>query len=215
MPLPVILWGAAAALGLWAVHEFFSEDEKEKIEDKRIVILGDRAVGKTHLYDFLEKGKVPTSYEQTPIYGIEKLGLKIGKFNISGTDVRGSENRGSHHSRWQDAMKEVDFLFYLVDAHKTLIEKDVTKIKNECLLIIRFLKENDNKKPDHIFIIGSHMDKIPNKNQKHENDFHTIKTIEEFRKELNRLNIKNTTILGNLRTDESAAKLVQEIIRSI
>ena len=52
MPLPVILWGAAAALGLWAVHEFFSEDEKEKIEDKRIVILGDRAVGKTHLYDF-------------------------------------------------------------------------------------------------------------------------------------------------------------------
>lgn len=209
---------AAAVVGvaaLAAANEIFSQEEEKELINKKIVILGERGVGKSHLYSFLKEGKVPTSHEQTPISGVKKLGLRVEKFRLDGTDVAGGDSSGNYHSPWQAAMEGADFVLHLVDASK-LLNKESTRFELDSSLIVRFLKENKEKERENfpcLFIVGSHMDKIASAEKyiTYEEAFSKIEAIQKFTKELGGLGVKNRICLGSLNENMAAAKFVKDI----
>jgi GTPase SAR1 family protein len=137
---------------------------------KKIAVLGERAVGKTHLITFLTTGSVPEQYKQTVRpetaserrFQLEKLDLKIKETrDLSGSDAA--------YAEWKSLFDESDIVLYLLRVDK-LMSGDAyaeARVRKDMKHIGAWLAER-NPRPQ-FFIVGTHCDltdpdftKLPN-----------------------------------------------------
>ncbi len=155
------LIGGGVILASAAATYYFWEKIKKKVLGKNIVVLGQRASGKTTLLNYLMTGEVVTEYEQTI------LGKKIRKtknfklselpWRISSTmmDVGANED---NYKKWRELVRNADVVVYTFRADLWSAEPDLQErnIENQLALI-----KNELKPTTHTFIVGTHLDKEP------------------------------------------------------
>ncbi|MFW2555726.1 hypothetical protein [Aliarcobacter butzleri] len=202
MPLPVIGWviagvvsAVAAAYGAYKYNsdeEFNSEEESKKYEFESTILIGAQKVGKTHLANWLNFGKLLNEYIPTTN---EK---QIGSF----LDIRGGEIQVND---WENKIKDKKNIFYLLDMEKFINEEEYASSSYDNIVInhISIFTENftpkglmDNK---NLIIIGTHLDKI--------DEDRAQKIIDRLHNELDNLKI----IYGSLKTEEDAFKLQKDL----
>ena len=90
MVLPIWAAYAVAGLAISGVSSYFIYNNWEKLKKlfngKSIVILGQRATGKTTLLNYLLKGEITLKHEAT--IGVEKVKISKKKLADLGWDVR-------------------------------------------------------------------------------------------------------------------------------
>lgn len=129
---------------------------------KRLAVLGQREVGKTHLITFLSTGSIPRSYRQTPYpekagkrrFDLRELDLRLKET----TDVPGSKDS---YAQWKKEHDQADVVLYLFRADRlmagdTAIE---TRVRDDLHHIGRWLSERPTRPP--FFLIGTFCDLDP------------------------------------------------------
>ena len=203
MPLPIIVvpvaavvWGvglSATAAGVgYTIYKKWDKIKKF-FNGKRVIILGQRASGKTTLLTFLMTGKLPISPEQTigkikikkeKNLSMKDLGLDVKMIKLAkhSYDLGGSSD---NHQNWKHEVEKSDILIYLfrVDLWKIKphdIEKNIQQDLN-------VLKDVVFKKKDMMVrVIGTHIDLDPDFNINDE-----AKYREEIANEAFVMNIQN------------------------
>ena len=128
------------------------------LKGKRLAVLGARAVGKTHLLQFLTTGSIPEGYKQNPSqktaprrFQLKELDLKIKE----GIDVPGSPDA---YAEWKELHDQADIVFYLLRAdHLIAGDDDVEHRVRADLRHIGGWLEARKPRP-RFFIIGTHCD---------------------------------------------------------
>ena len=166
MPLPIILLvvaGVAALIGGGVALAWNWNDIVVSLSGKQVAILGERAVGKTHLASFLATGTIPEDYQQTVMpektssnrQQLKDLDLKIKK----SLDLPGAKES---YSDWKSLCETADVVLYLLRADRILArDREVgRRVKADVRHIGEWLKERDGAMP--LYIIGTHCDLDPN-----------------------------------------------------
>ncbi|MFB2895409.1 hypothetical protein ACE1CI_21100 [Aerosakkonemataceae cyanobacterium BLCC-F50] len=111
----VVLAFVAGISGTTTVFKW--EDINYALRGKRIGILGDKAVGKTTLFNYLRDGKKPENYIQTLKDTLDKKeiinnfeGLGVNILFRKTTDISGSED---FYPAWKEIFLNSDIIFYL------------------------------------------------------------------------------------------------------
>lgn len=195
MVLPIWAAYAVAGLAISGISSYFIYNNWEKLKKlfngKSIVILGQRATGKTTLLNYLLKGEITLEHEAT--IGVKKVKVTKKKLADLGWDVRLNSIQNdysgvtSNYEQWLKALKNADIFIYLFkidewilneDSVETQIEKDITNIQKEL---------NDKDIP--MFIIGTHLDLL--KGIEFNSQQEKIKLIDEIQNEPFFKNIKS------------------------
>ena len=130
MVFPLLVWGAA--VGVAAVISYFTYDNWDEIvkyfDGKKIVILGQRASGKTTLLHFLLKGKIPETPGAT--IGVDNVsvdGKSLKELNLevklSNTQKDFSGCNGSYES-WITGAAKAHLLVYLFRIDEWILNTD-------------------------------------------------------------------------------------------
>lgn len=130
-----------------------------KFKGKKLAILGEREVGKTHLLTFLTSGSIPGSYTQT----MRPDKVPSRRFQLRELDLKIKETRdlrGSHdaYADWKTLSLEADVIFYLFRIDK-LMEHDAEaedRVRKDMKQIAGWLAER--RPPAPVFLIGTHGD---------------------------------------------------------
>jgi hypothetical protein len=137
------------------------EDIKFALDGKKIAVLGARAVGKTTLLTYLEKGILIEKYKQTlDRQEVERTRIKLSALDIrlkKTDDVSGDQ---SAYAAWKDLFDTSDLIFYIVRTDK-LLKRDSTtekRCEDDLKQIHGWIKSNSKQQ---IFIIGNHWDDDP------------------------------------------------------
>lgn len=162
MPIPVLIWIAAAALLAGTVVALNWDVIQQEFKGKRLAVLGARGVGKTHLVKFLTTGSIPTECPQT--LAPEKapgrrFQLKDLEINILETlDISGSKDA---YSEWKEQHDKADVVFYLLRADRLIAgDTDVeVRVRNDLRHIGGWLEAREPRPC--FFIIGTHCDCDP------------------------------------------------------
>ena len=161
--------GLAAIVGYW-----LSDSQKQKLNGKKIAILGARGSGKSRLFEFIatdELGDV-SQYNQTKSqesvgkkYGIEEITKDFGGFSITfdllhSYDVGGSE---ANYEVWKKGVANANFLLYLVNSQKLLAKTRESKeyhqtIKSDIQTIAEIARGNNQL--ENICIVATFFDKL-------------------------------------------------------
>lgn len=166
MPLPLVPIIIALAVGGVAGGVVVSnlENIAYALQGKKIAVLGARAVGKTTLLKYMEKGILIERYKQTlDKKEIERTRLKLGDLDIllkKTDDVSGGE---SSYSVWEKLFHEADLVLYIVRTDMLLKHDSNTEKRTEKDLeqIRIWNKKGDSKKQKQFFIVGNHWDTDP------------------------------------------------------
>lgn len=164
MPLPLIPIFIALAVGGVAGGAVASnwENITYALKGKKIAVLGARAVGKTTLLKYLEKGILIERYKQTlDKQEIERTRIKLGELDIrlnKTDDVSGDK---AAYGAWKKLFEEADLVLYVIRTDMLLKHDSSTEKRAEDDLrqIQGWLKECDSKKQ--FFIVGNHWDSDP------------------------------------------------------
>lgn len=214
MVLPIWAAYAVAGLAISGVSSYFIYNNWEKLKKlfngKSIVILGQRATGKTTLLNYLLKGEITLEHEAT--IGVKKVKVTKKKLADLGWDVRLNSTQNdysgvtSNYEQWLKALKNADIFIYLFkidewilneDSVETQIEKDITSIQKEL---------NDKDIP--MFIIGTHLDLL--KGIEFNSQQEKIKLIDEIQNEPFFKNIKSRLNTENSKTYLHFGNMIDE-----
>lgn len=192
------------------------------LRGKKIAVLGARAVGKTTILKYMEKGILIEQYKQTLApEAIEKTRIKLGDLDIilkKTTDVSGSE---SAYAGWKKLFDESDIILYIVRTNQLLkSDPDTTKRCEKDLKQIKlWIKESQKQKQ--FFIVGNHWNDDP------EYKKITDETRGDYDDRFKALPVVKTMIqlagglatvkvaLGSLATKEDAGLLVKRIFEQV
>lgn len=162
MPLPIVaVWIAVAVLTVLTGTTIAIkwDDIVVKFKGKRLVVLGARGVGKTHLVKFLSTGSIPAEYKQTVApekvssrrFHLKELDLKLKE----SLDVSGDK---AAYGEWKELHDQADVIFYLLRADRLIAgDPEVEARVRDDLKHIGGWLEARNPRP-RFFIIGTHCD---------------------------------------------------------
>lgn len=224
MPLPLIPIVIALAVGGVAGGAVASnwENITYALKGKKIAVLGARAVGKTTLLKYMEKGILIERYKQTlDKQEIERTRIKLGDLDIrlkKTDDVSGDK---AAYGVWKKLFEEADLVLYVVRTDMLLKHDSSTEKRAEDdLKQIQFwIKECNSKKQ--FFIVGNHWDTDP--------DFENLTSsqigdyVDRFRllpvvKKMTQLAGGAATVkvaLGSLATEKDSDTLIATIFRQV
>lgn len=136
-----------------------------KFKGKNVAVFGERAVGKTHLIQFLTTGSLPTEYKQT--IGAQRTKSRrfpLRELNLSvksTLDLPGGEGA---YSEWMKVCDEADIVLYLLRADRLIAGDRAVegRVRKDVQHISEWLdeREKQSSRPD-FFIIGTHCDLDP------------------------------------------------------
>ncbi|MFB6348357.1 GTPase domain-containing protein [Moraxella sp. ZJ142] len=208
MVLPLII-GAALIGGLWFVASQWS--------GKHIAVLGGRGVGKTTFIEYLKTKRIRSDYHQTAtVDKYEAMKVRIEGITLyisSGYDVSGAKG---NHEEWRKQIEKADIVFYLLDINKVL-RKDERYIKNTEQDLDE-IKDSIARRQEKmtVFLIANHADEQPdytNNFTKFEEKVGKQRILEQAV-----INLGGTkyckVIIGSLKNEEQAKKLVTNILKS-
>lgn len=159
--LPLVVWISVAVVSLLMGTTIVLKWDEivTALKGKRLAVLGDRKVGKTHLIKFLATGSIPLKYEQTldpdkvsgRRFQLKELDLKIkDMLDVSGNKLA--------YNEWKKLHDEADIVFYLLRADH-LIAGDVSvegRVREDLRQIGGWLEARTPRSP--FFIIGTFCD---------------------------------------------------------
>ena len=158
--IPILIIFGVVALGTVVALNW--DDLVINLKGKKLAVLGEREVGKTHLCQFLSTGTIPDKYEQTldpePVgnrrFKLQDLDLKIKKTK----DVAGDKVA---YGEWKKLFDEADVVLYLFRADKIILgdKRTEERIRDDMRHIGQWL-DTRSKRP-HFFLIGTHCDLDP------------------------------------------------------
>lgn len=139
---------------------------------KKVVILGQRATGKTTLLKFLQTGEMTLSHQAT--IGVSKIKqTKEGKQKLKDLNwtvklakiQKDYAGTTGDYSAWKEGLKEADVFIYLFNIKDWLNENSKEQVEQQLLKDAEELsKVIDYKKNIPIFIIGTHLDQLDQRN---------------------------------------------------
>lgn len=159
-PFVVAAWlgGAAALTGIVTYLNW--EMIKKKVLGKSIVILGQRATGKTTLLNYLLKGEITLKHEAT--LGVRKVRTSKKKLAELGWDVRLNSIQKDYsgvtanYEQWLKALKNADIFIYLFKIDEWILDEGY--VENQIEKDIKNIQKELNGKNIPMFIIGTHLD---------------------------------------------------------
>jgi energy-coupling factor transporter ATP-binding protein EcfA2 len=224
MPLPFIPIVIALAVGGFAGGAVVSnwENITYALKGKKIAVLGARAVGKTTLLKYMEKGILIERYKQTlDKQEIERTRIKLGDLDIllkKTDDVSGDK---AAYGVWQKLFEEADLVLYVIRTDMLLKHDSATEKRAEDDLrqVQSWIKECNSKKQ--FFIVGNHWDSDP--------DFKNLTPdqmgnyVDRFRalpvvKKMTQLAGGAATVkvaLGSLATEKDSDTLISAVFRQV
>jgi hypothetical protein len=130
---------------------------------KRVAVLGERGVGKSHLLQFLATGSIPASYKKTS--KPEKVGSRrfaLKDLNLKLRDTRDLPGDEDFRGEWKQAYDSADLVLYLVRADRLLAGHEATEVRarEDLQQLEMWRKEADGARP-RLFIIGTFCDEDP------------------------------------------------------
>jgi energy-coupling factor transporter ATP-binding protein EcfA2 len=225
MPLPLIpifiaLFVAGVGVGGTVVSNW--ENITYTLKGKKIAVLGARAVGKTTLLKYMEKGILIERYKQTlDKQEIERKRIQLGDLDIwlkKTDDVSGDK---AAYGVWKKLFEEADLVLYVVRTDMLLKHDSSTEKRTEDDLrqVQSWIKECNSKKQ--FFIVGNHWDSDP--------DFKNLTPdqmgnyVDRFRalpvvKRMTQLAGGAATVkvaLGSLATERDSETLITTIFRQV
>lgn len=224
MPLPLFPIVIAFTVGGVAGGAVASnwENIMYEIEGKQIAVLGARAVGKTTLLKYMEKGILIERYKQTlDKQEIERKHIQLGNLDIKlkkTDDVSGSKDA---YGVWKKLFEESDLILYIVRTDMLLKHDSKTekRVEDDLRQIQDWIKECKSKKQ--FFIVGNHWDTDPgfkNLTPSQMGDY-----VDRFRalpvvKKMTQLaggTAKVKVALGSLATEKDSDTLITTIFRQV
>ncbi|MBE9402049.1 50S ribosome-binding GTPase [Acinetobacter albensis] len=201
MVAPVILaaWlGGAALTGIvgYLAYENW-ETIKKKVSGKSIVILGQRATGKTTLLNYLLKGEITFKHEAT--IGVKKVKISKKQLADLGWNVRLNSTQNdysgvtSNYEQWLKALKNADIFIYLFKTDEWILDEG--SVETQIEKDIKNIQKDLNGKNIPMFIIGTHLDLL--EGIEFDTQEEKIKLIDELQNEAFFKNIKSRLNAGN------------------
>lgn len=228
-----MFWFAVpVVLGLFALGAFLSKEQKEKLDGKKIAILGARETGKSRFFEYIATEKLATNvddYEQTrtrenvakkyslssPTVTRQIDGISITFDLAESIDVGGGANS---YGDWQKVIQSADFLLYLVDLHQLVhdktypdvIQHDIESIKKEVH------KKNDTNGFNKLVLVANKSDKVKTRtgNAVDEDVFANHPAIQESVLRLGGTD-KCKFVVGSLKDESTAKELLKNILNKI
>jgi len=163
MPLPfipIVIAFAVGAAGTTVVCKW--DDIVYALKGKKIAVLGARAVGKTTLLKYIEKGILIERYKQTlDRQEVERTRVKLGDLDIrlrKTDDVSGDQ---AAYGAWKSLFDASDLIFYIVRTDKLLKHDSATekRCEDDLKQIQGWIKESTTRKQ--FFIVGNHWSSDP------------------------------------------------------
>ena len=195
---------------------------RQKLRGKRIAVLGEHAVGKTKLIEFLTTGTFSPEYIETAEptkeagrkFQLRDLELKIDDI----IDFSGGEE---WYPLWEQQFKKADIVFYLFKANEYFSGNKQTqnRVHQDLGQIDIWFRENKNHNPIY-FLVGTHCDLIPGYSENASKSNARARFNEELlkypiAKEL-KLHVDATRIkLGSTLNPENAEELVYRLFHQI
>lgn len=200
MVAPIVLaWLGAAALtsivGYLAYENW--ETIKKKVAGKSIVILGQRATGKTTLLNYLLKGEITLKHEAT--IGVKKVKISKKKLADLGWDVHLKSIQNdysgvtSNYEQWLKALKNADIFIYLFKIDEWILDEG--SVENQIEKDIKNIQKELNGKNIPMFIIGTHLDLLEGIEFNSEKE--KLKLIDDLQDEVFFKNIKSRLNVDN------------------
>lgn len=224
--LPIIILGVTALTGV-AVGAWFLIPEK--LNGKKIAILGARASGKTRFFEYIATQELgdPNNYTQTKArqsvgnhYNVAKTifqadGKEI-EFNlVHSLDVAGGEVA---YNEWKKVAKDANYLLYLIDAERLLNPNNSqdysTTIKKDIETIDDIVRQSTY---DKLAIVLTHCDKIEDYYRDYDNFYSKIKKnriIAETTLKLGGTD-KCKLIIGSLKDTKEAEILFKKVLEAL
>lgn len=222
MPLPLIPIVIALAVGVTGGVVVSSnwENMMYALKGKKIAVLGARAVGKTTLLKYLEKGILIERYKQT-LNKQEVERIKLSDLDIllkKTDDVSGSKDA---YGVWKKLFEEADLILYIVRTDMLLKHDSSTEKRAEDDLeqIQRWIKDFQSKKQ--FFIVGNHWDTdpvfknlTPDKRGNYEDRFRALPVVRRMT-QLAGGAATVKVVLGSLATEKDANELITSIFQQV
>lgn len=189
---------------------------------KKVTILGERGTGKTHLFHFLQHGKIPKGYIPTESLNKKenfttKIKSSVGK-NVAFEDSVDVSGDDTFLNVWRDSCENADWIIYLLRADKVMASDmtSLNRIEADAAYISECLVER-KVQPEKIVIVGTHCDLDP----RYKNGFES-KYQDAFRRSrcIERLDCffvgkpRPVILAGSLRDDAGAQRILNEIGKS-
>ncbi len=225
MVFPLLAWGAVAVSSLLISYFFYEkwDDIVKYFDGKKIVILGQRASGKTTLLHFLLNGTIPEKPGAT--IGVENVSVdskSLKELNLevtlSNTQKDFSGCNGSYES-WKTGAANADLLVYLFRIDEWILNTD--QVEAYIRRDINNIMQSDIKKDVAFFLIGTHLDLL------NEIEFNDSQEEEQFKQEIinepffkgiqnqfSNNECRTFVHMGSLKDQESLSKVVHFIMRS-
>ena len=158
MPLPLLIWAAVviaagAAGGGVAIWR--------SLKRKKIVLLGEQAVGKTSLFTYLTERSIPKEYEPSSFAkDVKGQRIEIRDIGLDIVDVKDLPGSDDDYGTWEQAVHDADIILYLVRIDRIMKKDKPTerRVEQDMLQIRKWLQECDSKKFP-LFIVGTYCDR--------------------------------------------------------
>jgi hypothetical protein len=161
MPLPLLVWigiGVASLLAGTTIAKKW-DNIVVALKGKRLAVLGERGVGKTHLISFLTSGSIPAEYRQT--VAPEKVSAR--RFQLRDLDLKVKDTLDvsgdkAAYAEWKELHDQADMVFYLLRADALIAGDPVveTRVRDDLRHIGSWLEARSSRPS--FFIIGTHCD---------------------------------------------------------
>ena len=222
-PLVLAAWLGGAALTGLATYLAYENWEtiKKKVSGKSIVILGQRATGKTTLLNYLLKGEITLKHEAT--IGVKKVKISKKKLADLGWDVRLNSIQNdysgvtSNYEQWLKALKNADIFIYLFKIDEWILDDGV--VENQIEKDIKNIQKELSCKNIPMFIIGTHLDLL--EGIEFNNQQQKLQLIDELQDEAffknikSRLNVDNSKAylhFGSIKDETGLNEIIHFII---
>ena len=188
---------------------------------KKIAVLGERGVGKTHLLDFLATGSIPTDTKQT--VGTEKVPprrFKLEELKLTLKETVDISGAKVAYGEWKSLHDAADIVFYLIRADRLLAGDKATieRIEGDCKHIASW-RTTDGKKAPRLIIVGTHCDKDPAWKEitaETRGDYYDqVRDVDVIKRSVGRLGgeSKVGVVFGSMETQASTELLVYELFK--
>ena len=195
MVLPIWAAYVAGGLAVSGISSYFIYNNwgklKKLFKGKSIVILGQRATGKTTLLNYLLKGEITLEHEAT--IGIKKVKVSKKKLAELGWNVRLNSTQNDYsgvtasYEQWQKALLNADIFIYLFKIDEWILDEGSVEVQIET--DIKNIQKELNGKHIPMFIFGTHLDLL--KDIEFNSEQEKIELIDELQKEGFFKNIKS------------------------
>lgn len=126
---------------------------------KKLAVLGERGVGKTHLLKFLTTGSFPSEYNRTIVEKAPSRRFQMKELNLK---IKSTLDFGGHkdfYGEWKKLHTQADVVIYLLRADRIIAghNQHEIRVQEDLKHIADWRKKSQPK----FFIIGTHCDLDP------------------------------------------------------